>query len=57
MAEDGLTDRYAITDVDGDGVYEVLIHTGAYGGGQYEMRLLDGRRFTSPTRVLYRWID
>jgi hypothetical protein len=47
-----------ITDLDKDGVYEVLVHhTVSENEGAYEMRLFDGKTFSEPQKILYQWMD
>lgn len=46
----------AISDLDGDGLYEVLVDAVADNYGSYEIRLFDGKGFSEPKRVLYKWV-
>ena len=48
----------ALTDVNGDGIDEVLVFVSSdIYEGTYEMRLFDGTKFIGESRELYTWID
>ena len=53
-----LSSIIGITDLNGDGIYEVLItyNDSAY-EVSYEIRLFDGKRISGTKRVLYYWMD
>ncbi len=63
IRETRLTHILSISDLDGDGIYEVLVHVETPDGeGRYEMRYFDGHKFLrTPTgeiqsRVLYTYM-
>ena len=48
----------AVTDVNNDGIYEVLVYTSPdIYEGTYEVRLFNGTKFVGNSRELYSWID
>jgi hypothetical protein len=57
VEESYLTDVIAVTDLDDNGIYEMLIHSGGYSSGKYEIWLFDGKKFTGAKRTIYKWID
>ena len=55
VAENYLTAVYSVSDIDDDGLLELLIHSGGWGGGTYEVRYFDGSQFTKDKLELYEW--
>lgn len=55
IAESGLESIFSISDVDNDGIWELLVHSGGWGGGTYELRFFDGSKFTKSKLQLYEW--
>lgn len=55
MVENTLQTVYSISDADDDGVWEILVHCGDWGGGSYELRFFDGNHFQKEKLQLYEW--
>ena len=56
LKEQGLTKIYNITDLDKDGIFELLIFKGGR-GGTYEIWLFNGKEFTGEKKILYEAFD
>lgn len=54
---DHFSDILAITDIDENGVAEVLLRSYGDYEGTYDIRLFDGKRLSEVKKVLYRWMD
>lgn len=57
LKEDNLLNIFTISDLDGDGKYELMVYSGGWGAGTYEMRIFDGKEFNKYKKVLYEWVD
>jgi hypothetical protein len=57
VQEPGLGLVLGLTDLDGDGIAEVLVHDGEGLAGQYNIRLFDGKTLSEPKISLYEWVD
>lgn len=56
LKEDYLTNVFTVSKLLSDSSYEILIHSGGYGGGTYELRFFDGDKFMQNKIVLYEWM-
>jgi hypothetical protein len=54
-SERSLTNVYSISDIDNDGIWELLTQSGDWGGGTYQLRFFNGSRFLIETLELYEW--
>lgn len=55
ISEKDLENIYSISDIDSDGIWEMLVLSGNWGGGTYDLRFFDGTRFTTDKLELYDW--
>lgn len=56
LTEDYLTNVFTVSKFLSNNAYEILIHSGSYGGGSYELRFFDGEKFMNNKIVLYEWM-
>jgi hypothetical protein len=55
ISETGLERVYSISDLDNDGIWEILLESGDWAGGTYQLRFLDGDHFRKEKIDLYDW--
>lgn len=51
-----LTGLISVTDLDDDGIYEMLIQSSSYAVVTYAIWLFDGKKFTGTKRTIYEWM-
>lgn len=57
LTESFLSNIFTISDLDNDGVFEILLYVSRISSGSFEVRLFDKNKFTDKKRILYRWMD
>lgn len=55
MSDDLISEVYSVTDLNGDGVWELMVGTNTGFDGTYEIRLLNQERLSASRAKLYEW--
>ncbi len=54
--EPGVDRVISVTDLNDDGIYQILTRESGYPSAEYELRLFDGKTLTKPLKTLYQFI-